>query len=417
MRPSALLAATFIEVMCRRPSDPETVDWDNRPFEKSALAQALESTAEARRVQRLRDIYADLLRRDAAAGDCGQVRDWIDRRLDVDQATRELASLSEARRVSQVRRAFIDELGRDPREWDDAGLRRWVDSPFTIAEIRSRLRSQRPRVGVHYFTWYRPQPDGRWGNDLTAVPRDSPRPALGWYDSGDTDIVAQQIRQIEEAGFDFVIVHIVVGPNRTWAYARTFVDRLSGHRLKAAIMLDGLYADDAMTKAMWVEKVKREFTGDAHYQYLEGEPLIMLFSAGLNFDVPGVVLRNVYWTEHYDSGRNMIRASLRLEPTDWPFWAPSPQPLVNGVVPVIPGYTDSALGRERSMVHPRDDGRLYREQWQRALTLHPELILVYSWNEYFERSAIEPTDAWGDQYLQMSACYIRHAHRGTTGGC
>jgi hypothetical protein len=60
---------------------------------------------------------------------------------------------------------------------------------------------------------------------------------------------------------------------------------------------------------------------------------------------------------------------------------------------------------------------MYREQWQRAFALHPEVILVYSWNEYFERTAIEPTDAWGDQYLKMTACFIGHAHRGESGGC
>jgi len=269
---------------------------------------------------------------------------------------------------------------------------------------------------VHYFAWYRQDQSG-WRNDLTTVAADSPKPATGWYDSGDTDVMATQIREMEDAGFDFVIVHVIAGSPRTWANARTFVDRLSGHRLKAAVMLDGLYAEDAPAKAMWVQKVKVEFAGDSHYLLLHGEPLIMLYSALIDFGVPGVLLRNVYWTDRYDPGRNTFNPNHRLEPRDWPFWAPTPQPLVNGVVPVIPGYTDAAIGRPRTMVHPRDNGQMYREQWQRALALHPELIFVYSWNEYFEQTAIEPTNAWGNQYLQMTACYITHAHRGTTGSC
>jgi hypothetical protein len=48
------------------------------------------------------------------------------------------------------------------------------------------------------------------------------------------------------------------------------------------------------------------------------------------------------------------------------------------------------------MVLPRRDSELYRAQWNRALSLHPELIVIYSWNEYFEQTAIEPTDAWGE---------------------
>jgi hypothetical protein len=84
---------------------------------------------------------------------------------------------------------------------------------------------------------------------------------------------------------------------------------------------------------------------------------------------------------------------------------------------VIPGYTDAGLGRAQSMVHERNNGQMYREQWQRALAVHPEVILVYSWNEYFERTAIEPTDAWGDQYLRLTACFIAQAHRGTRATC
>jgi hypothetical protein len=125
----------------------------------------------------------------------------------------------------------------------------------------------------------------------------------------------------------------------------------------------------------------------------------------------------VYWTDRYDPDRNTFNPSSQLDLHDWAFWAPTPQPAVNGVVPVIPGYTDASLGRARTMIHPRANGRFYRGQWQRALALHPELILVYSWNEYFEQTAIEPTDAWGSQYLQMTACFIAHAHRGTTGSC
>ena len=143
----------------------------------------------------------------------------------------------------------------------------------------------------------------------------------------------------------------------------------------------------------------------------------MLFSAPLDFAAPGVLLRNVYWNDRYDPGANTFNRDLRLYPGDWPFWSVTPQPLVNGIVPVIPGYVDTQLGRARTMEHPRRSGALYHEQWQRALSLHPEFILIYSWNEYFERTAIEPTEVWGDQYLGWTACYVEHAHRGTAGAC
>jgi hypothetical protein len=416
LRSSRLLAETFVEELCRTPSGVETVEWDSRPFDKSALVQALHTTDEWRRVQQVRGLYFDLLRRNAASDDCVQLRDWIDRRLEAQTVRWEIATLPEAKRVAAVRQIFIDVYGRDPVGWDDLTLRRWVDSPFGLGEIRSRLPEQRPLVGVHYFAWYRPDAGG-WRNDLTRVPVDSPQPAAGWYDSSDTDVIVRQIRQMDEAGFDFVAVHVIPSLPHTWSNARAFFDRLSGRRLNAAVVIDGLYSDDAATKAMWVEKANAEFARNSHYLRFHGEPLVMMYSTQLDFDVPGVLLRNVYWTDRYDPGRNMFNPSRALEPRDWPFWSATPQPLVNGMVPVIPGYTDAALGRPRSMVHPRNDGAMYREQWQRALALHPEVILVYSWNEYFERTAIEPTNAWGDQYLRMTACFIAAAHRGAEAAC
>lgn len=405
-----------MEVLCRAPSAFETLRWDDRPLDKATLVHALEATEESRRLQEARRAFSDLLRRAATSQDCIDLRRWIDRRLDIDALQREIAKLPEARRVAAIRQLFIETFGRDPRAWDDPALRRWTDSAFGVGEIRSRLAAQRPIVGVHYFAWYQHDASG-WRNHETRVPSDSPKPELGWYNSADATVMETQIRQMEETGFDFVAVHAIPALPQTWANARAFLERLSGHRLKAALVLDSLYTEPPAVKASWVEKTRQEFGRNSHYLQLHGQPLVMLFSTRLDFDVPGVLLRNVYWSSRYDPGKNPFNGNLSLEPRDWPFWAPTPQPLANGLVPVIPGYTDAALGRAQSMVHERNNGQMYREQWQRALALHPEVILVYSWNEYFERTAIEPTDTWGDQYLRMTACFISAAHRGRSGNC
>ena len=417
IRASRALTDAYIETLCRPPSETETLEWDSQTSEKPQVLAALGATEEAAIVREVRSLYFGVLRRDPTSEDCVAVRDWVDHGLDIREIARRLAASLEARRVAQVRRIFIETLGRDPRDWDVGNLRRWVDSAFTLAEIRSRLVAQRPMVGVHYFTWYRLDRGG-WGNDVTAVPADAPTPTLGRYASSDPAVMETQIGQMEGVGLDFVIVHVVAQSPASWSNARAFFRQLVGRRLKAAVMLDGLIeGTTGAVKATWVREVKTEFTGHANYFHLYGQPLVMLFSAPLDFAVSGVLLRNVYWTDRYDPGRNAFNVDLGLYPTDWPFWSASPQPLVNGVVPVLPGYADSHLGRPRTMEYPRNSGQMYGDQWRRALELHPELILLYSWNEYFERTALEPTEAWGDQYLRWTACYVSHAHRGTTGIC
>ncbi|MCX6024180.1 MAG: hypothetical protein NTZ05_21100, partial [Chloroflexi bacterium] len=65
----------------------------------------------------------------------------------------------------------------------------------------------------------------------------------------------------------------------------------------------------------------------------------------------------------------------------------------------------------------RDGGKLYISQWEQALAQHPQIITVYSWNENFEQTAIEPTDTWDDRYLKLTACFIERAKSGNATPC
>jgi hypothetical protein len=205
---------------------------------------------------------------------------------------------------------------------------------------------------------------------------------------------------------------------RVWETTHRFFDRLEGRRLQAVVMLDELHDAPASVTARWVEKARVEFAGYSNYLSLRGQPLVLLYSARHVLPVPGVQMRNVYWADRYGQGANTFNQDKLLHPYDWPFWSPTPQPLVNGVIPVLPGYSDAhLLGREKSMEYPRNNGQMYHDQWRHALEVRPEFIIVYSWNEHYERTAIEPTDAWGEQYLQWTACYVAHAHAGREGAC
>src|SRR5688572_13963678 len=412
---SQVLTEASRDALCRPPRDADTARWDLRPFEKAELLAALKGTPEGMRVGAIRQLYLKVLGRDPFNGDCVAVRGWVDRPLALDAIERQIAASPEAQRVQQVRQTFLETVGRDPLGWDNASLRRWVESDSTPTEIKARLAEQRPLVAVHYFTWYRFAPKG-WGNDVTTVHANAPQPELGWYTSTDTAVIDSHIDQMMVANFDFVIVNVVAQSPESWANAHKFFGRLTGRMLKAAVMLDGLYGESAV-KDTWVEKVQAEFTRHPNYFSYHDLPLIMLFAARLNLAAPGAVLRNVYWTNSYAPGSNTFNLDYILYPRDWPFWAASPQPLVNGVVPVIPGYVDTHLDRAEPMEYPRRDGELYHEQWQRALSLRPELIIVYSWNEHFEQTAIESTRDWGDRYRRWTACYIAHAHSGTQGRC
>jgi hypothetical protein len=361
-------------------------------------------------------VYVDVLLRDPFERDCVELRQWVDRSTEVSEIARRLAASPEARRVGEVRALLSRLQRRDPGGWDNASVRRWSQTGLAPSEIAARLAEQRPLVGVYYFAWYR-QNSGGWGNGATAVPGDAPRPTLGWYTSNDVAVMDAHIGQMVSAGFDFVILQVIPESPESWTTAHRFMSRLEGTTLKVAVMLDGLYTVPVTAIAASLEKARAEFAAHPNYFWLRGSPLILLFSGHMDFLVPGIAVRNVYWADRYGPGVNTFNPDGLLLPNDWPFWSPTPSPAMNGMVPIAPGYSDTHLGREEAMEHPRNNGQMYHEQWRRALAMRPEFVVVYSWNEHFEQTAIEPTEAWGEQYLQWTACYVAHAHAGREGTC
>jgi len=67
---------------------------------------------------------------------------------------------------------------------------------------------------------------------------------------------------------------------------------------------------------------------------------------------------------------------------------------------VSPGYDDTHLtdGRTAHRVS-RDDGRFYDDQWQSALDMAADWVVVTSWNEWWENTEIEPGELYGDVFL------------------
>ena len=414
---SPQLAEAYRQDLCRPPTRAETLRWDTSPATSGDIHVALATSAEGIRTRAIRQVYLDVVFRDLLADDCDALRALVDSPRTSDDIRRALSATPEAARAWQIRKAFMEALGRDPAGWDVASVRRWMDSSLTPSQVKVRLAAQRPLVGVYYFTWYRRDPSGAWGNGPTQVPSTFAMPLLGAYDSAHLGVMSTHIGEMEQAGLDFVVITLPVNSPAAWTNAHTFFRLLIGRRLKAAVMLDDMYADTAPVKMRWVEKARAEFTSHPNYLRFHGYPLLLTFSAARDFTVSGVTIRNVYWSHAYAQDANTFNPSFDLYPHDWAFWEKTPQQVINGLVPVIPGYVDTHLGRPQSMEYPRRGGQTYHEQWQRALALHPELIIVYSWNEHFEQTAIEPTVAWQDQYLRWTACYAALAHRGTTGRC
>lgn len=79
---------------------------------------------------------------------------------------------------------------------------------------------------------------------------------------------------------------------------------------------------------------------------------------------------------------------------------------------VIPGYDDTKI-RKPGLKVPRFEGRSYALQWEAAIAAQPDWILITSFNEWHEGSEIEPSEQWGDRFIEITRIWSdRFTHPG-----
>lgn len=72
------------------------------------------------------------------------------------------------------------------------------------------------------------------------------------------------------------------------------------------------------------------------------------------------------------------------------------------VATVMPGYDDRKARPGSGFARSRDGGEYYRQCWQAAVASKPHWVIVNSFNEWPEGSYIEPSQAYGNLYLDLT---------------
>jgi len=73
------------------------------------------------------------------------------------------------------------------------------------------------------------------------------------------------------------------------------------------------------------------------------------------------------------------------------------------VATAMPGFDESRRGLDREpVVRARGDGYYFRLSFQGAVNSNPHMIIITSWNEFFENSHIEPSANYGTFYLDLA---------------
>jgi hypothetical protein len=249
------------------------------------------------------------------------------------------------------------------------------------------------QVGIFFYVWYDPASEESWNRAKIAD-----QPVWGYYDSSDPAVIRQQLLSIEELGVDFVVI--------SWwgfydGYGK-FADRAAqqvfetaqglNSTLKFAVMVEPFNKTGNLYDFGGIyDYVFDTFTdpySSLYYSY-RGKPLICFFN---NENLTG----NGVFPEDERSRFNVVTVGQQSY-TDWIYTdlnihVKAHEP--DGQISVTPRFDDSRYRTPSCVVDSNLTEGVYDREWNNALKLVRErkvsVILISSWNEYIERTQIEP---------------------------
>ena len=270
-------------------------------------------------------------------------------------------------------------------------------------------KSNATKVGLFYYVWYNGTlGQGHWNG----TPPDDPtstkwtvvdEPVLGFYNSSDPKVIKQHLEWFKELGIDFLII--------SWWGPNSFEDNTTktlfsiatqyGYPIQITIMVEaydwsGLY--DFKTIYDYINDTYVTPYGSI-YMRLYDLPLVCFFNDNINMTRTEENRTAIHSVSGF-SARIIGQSNY----VDWYAWRPCstdcegypnvfPKLSKDGFTCIEPRYDDRHIGGNSTFDENYAES-LYDEQWRTAQEYKDQgnlsIVAIYSWNEYHERSEIEP---------------------------
>lgn len=288
--------------------------------------------------------------------------------------------------------------------------------------------------GAYYYPWY----SGPW---LRRTVRRADPPVLGQYNNKIySDELAQHFRWMREYGIDFASV--------SWEPHGAGYEHVMDVAEEEGVKLTVLYESLCRASGKFGRIVEADFprilndmrmlAADLHdpcWLRIDGRPVVMLYVSRNYYEKPEVIMpeiRKVLGQDVFLVGDEIFwgsadpaRCSLFDAVTSYNWYQPgrfsgegkdacdsfvaNVESFLDGrEIPVpywpvaMPGYDDRGVRPQKQHPPiPREDGHLFKETLAAARKRTQGAFMITSWNEFFEDTQIEPTNKYGNLYLEM----------------
>ena len=275
-------------------------------------------------------------------------------------------------------------------------------------------------VLAFYYAWY---------DQNTWTSSQVPDLPLAPYVSANRETIARHVDQAQRAGIDAFVLNWWGTGNQTETNLRTLLDVASQKGFRVAVDFD-INSPFMGGVSSYADNLRHLHTVHAaHGAYLryQGRPVVFFYNVSrlavatwrdLRDQVdPG---RDAVWiAEGTDLAYQSVFDGHHLYSITWPNRIPPSRTLPSWgnrvrkynlnqgtaklwVATVMPGYDDRKIRPVNGFLRTRDGGDYYTQCWQAAIDSRPHWVIINSFNEWPEGSAIEPSQSYGNLYLDLT---------------
>lgn len=270
-------------------------------------------------------------------------------------------------------------------------------------------------VLAFYYGWYNA---GTWSDGRLA---DTPAEP---YDSGDRTAMARQIAQAQSAGIDaFVMSWYGPASEINTTIFAGLLEQSAAMGFHAAADVDlgseefNATTADALNTMQFL--IANLIHHPGYYRY-NGKPVIFFWNQGRFTAAEWSTIRDTVdpahdtiWVAEGDAldylgpfdAINLYNVAWSRNPaTTAATWAQRAADAgAYYIATAMPGWDDTRMGRgEAGFATDRQEGAYFRASFEAAAASQPHMIIITSWNEFFEGSYIEPSQNYGTFYLDLA---------------
>ncbi len=278
-------------------------------------------------------------------------------------------------------------------------------------------------VVAFYYPWYN-SGSSDWNRDkMSSLPNPQ-------YNSNDPAFVKGQMDRALNAGIDAFAV-TWNGPVGDWDnnFKRMLASAGGGFSLAIHYETTLVNNNSVEITVNNLRHIKNNYSQNPHYLHYQGKPVIFFWRPEVLTPVPNWQdIRNQVDPEHEQIWStdsvdiNVLKVFDGIHFFSAAKFDDNPvakyrqfRNLVNNypadgrqrklwLAGATPGYDDRKI-RSPGEYRDREGGNYYSRSWGAVISSNPDMVTISTWNEWFEGSAIESGEAWGNQYLDLTRQY------------